>query len=90
MKILAKEMTPIELTHEAYCEKIGECRCTMAPVARVRRNPATGDRTIGVNEQKFPPVITLLARKVQDLPDECGDLPNVKSMISSRILRVLR
>ena len=90
MKIIAKAITPLTLSHKSYCEKIGACRCSQAMVSSIRRNPVTGDKNIGVRAERFPPVVTLLANRPEDLPDAVADLPNVKNLIRAGALRIVR
>jgi len=69
MKVISRSIQPITLSHEAYCLEIGECRCTEADVSSSRKNPITGARIVSVVKKKFPPVVTLLAGRAEDLPD---------------------
>lgn len=89
MKVVSKVIIPLQLTHEAYCEQVGRCECQDAKVSGMSRSP-TGERIVGVSSRRFPPVVTLIAGQVAELPDRCGELPNVKSMIGVRALRIVR
>lgn len=84
--LVSRQLVMIEVTHERFCEPLGECHCTKGVVGRARRS-SIGVRGLARVERTFGPTVSFPAGVMMALPEEVLEEPGIQAALKAKRLR---
>lgn len=87
VKLMSLQIRSFNVSHDRYCEPLGECHCHTGTFGRARRSRATGIRGLARRDKTFPPTLTFAAFVPQDVPDSLLEEPEIAAAIKIKALR---
>ena len=87
VKLVSRQLVTVNVSHERYCDPLGECHCTTGIFGRAKRSRATGVRGVARVEKTFPPSITFPAFVSISVPEATLEETEVAAALKSKALR---